>query len=101
MLNPDTAARIKACRGVYSVRDTARHFNVSVGTVQNIWHGRTHVQVSPTETPWVERRRRPVAEIQEEASFLLSTGSSVEETAQRLGVGQRRIKEVCPLLIVG
>lgn len=102
MLNPDTAARIKACQGTYSLSDTARQFGVSTRTVSDLWHGRTHtsVPVAP-ETPYVKRSRIPAAEIKEEAEWLLRAGTPLEETAARIGVSPKRIvKEVSPSLLV-
>jgi len=101
MVDPRKAAQIKACRGVYSVRDTAKHFNVSVGTVHNIWQGRTHEAVRASEAPFVNRARVPASQIREDAEWLLRSGSSVEEAAQRIGVPAARIKkEVAPALLV-
>lgn len=100
MLNPQTAAQIKACKNVYSVRDTARHFNVSLGTVHNIWHGRTHGAVTPSEAPYVNRARKSASEIREDAEWLLRAGTPVEEVAERIGVSPKKIKEVAPALLV-
>lgn len=101
MLNPRTAAQIKACRGVYSVGDTARHFQVSKGTVHNIWQGRTHSAVRPSEAPYVNRSRVPASQIREDAEWLLRAGTPVEEVAKRIGVTPSRLKkEVAPALLV-
>lgn len=101
MLNPQTAAQILACRNVYSVGDTARHFGVSKGTVHNIWNGRTHGAVRPSEAPYVNRTRIPSSEIKEEAEHLLRAGTDIKEAAQRIGVSPNRIKrEVAPTLLV-
>lgn len=101
MLDPRTAAQIKACQNVYSVRDTARHFHVSVGTVHNVWNGRTHGTVRPTETPFVNRARKTASEIREDAEWLLRSGECLETAAERIGVSARRIKrEVAPALLV-
>lgn len=102
MINPDTAGRIKACRGVYSVGDTAKHFGVSKDTVHRIWTEKAHtdVPVAP-ETPYVNRSRVPASEVKEEATWLIRAGSTVEEAAQRIGVSPSRIKrEVAPSLMV-
>lgn len=102
MLSPDLVARIKACKGVYSLNDTARHFTVSKDTVHRIWHRKAHTDVqAATEAPYVKRARVPANEIREEAAWLLSAGTSVEEVAQQLGVSPNRIKrEVGPSLMV-
>lgn len=101
MINPRTAAQIKACKGVYSVRDTARHFNVSPGTVHNIWQNRTHSHVIATEAPYVNRAKVPSHVIKEDAEWLLSNGTPLDEVAARIGVSKESImKEVAPALLV-
>lgn len=89
MLNPDTVARIKACQGVYSLRDTARHFNVSPATVHKAWHGKTHTDVpAALEPPNVISKRVSADIIVEDGRTLLQRGLSLQEAADQIGVGK-------------
>lgn len=99
MINPDIAARIKACNGVYSIRDTANYFNVSKDTVHRIWTGRAHTNVSPASEPAnIKSSRVPAEVIIEDGRTLLQRGLSVSQVAERLGVSKTtvydRLKEI-------
>ena len=102
VINPDTAARIKACRGVYTLSDTARQFGVSKDSVHRIWQDKAFTGVeAAAETPYVAKARKSAEEIREDAEWILRTGGSIEEAAVRIGVSPNRIrKEVAPALLV-
>lgn len=83
-LDPQTVAKIKACRGVYPLTDTARQFSVAKSTVSDIWYGRTHAAVSPTETPNVQVSRLGPEVIREEVAVLRGRGYNMREIAEQL-----------------
>lgn len=91
-------AGMKACRGIYSVGDTAKHYGVSKGTVWNVWNNVTHADVKPSEAPYIQKTRVPWTEIREEYSYLNDNGYTIETIAKRIGVSvgtvKKAIKEV-------
>lgn len=92
MINPDTAARIKACQGVYSMGDTAKYFGVSKRTVHSLWHGKTHVDVSPApEAVNINSSRIPHDVIAQDVQTLLGRGMTIEEAAQEIGVSRTTV----------
>ena len=106
MINAGLVAQIKACKGVYSLGATARHFNVSKGTVHNVWHGRTHTAVPEApEPPNVISPRVSPEIIYEDGRTLLERGLSVSAAAAAVGVSRNTfvnyMREEAPLLLVG
>jgi predicted DNA-binding protein (UPF0251 family) len=95
MLNPETVARIKACQGVYSLSDCARHFGVSKGSVHNVWNGKYHSQVQPANEPDNVRTTRVSKDvIHEDGRVLLERGLNVREAAAELGVSHVTLRKV-------
>lgn len=104
-LTADKAARIKACRGVYSLRDTARHFNVSPATVHAVWHNKRHTDVPEApEPPNVKSTRISPDIIVEEGRTLLERGLSLQEAADEIGVGRTtlytHLRQQAPMVMV-
>lgn len=100
-MSPDTVARIKACKGVYSVRDTANFFGVSKTTVHEIWMGRRHVGVSPAEPPNIQSTRKLVDT--QDVRNLLARGYNITQIAIALGVSRSTIYDrlnAAPVLYV-
>lgn len=98
MIDIQTIAQIKACEGVYSMGDTARHFGVSKDTVHRIWTGKAHTNVPAAVEPAnVISTRVPAEVIVEDGERLLGRGMSVAEAARQLGVSKttmyQRLKE--------
>ena len=97
-MSTEVAAAIKACQGIYSMGDTAKHFSISKSTVFNIWHGNTHTGVAPTEAPWIKPSRVSKDVIKEDYPVLRQRGWSIDQIASHLGVGRttvyKTIKEV-------
>lgn len=105
MLPLDTIARIKACRGVYTLGDTARHFHVSKDTVHNIWSGKRHTRIAEApEPPNVITARVSPDVIKEDGRTLLERGMSINEAAVEIGVSpntlRKHIKEEAPVLLL-
>jgi hypothetical protein len=88
MIDPRTAAQIKACQGVYSLSDTARHFGVGKASVHRIWNGETHGAVAPGDTPNVVSKRVPKDILIDDGQVLLQRGLSLNEAADTLGVSK-------------
>jgi transposase len=88
VISPDTAARIKACRGVYSIGDTARHFGVAKSTVHGIWTGKRHEQVYETEPVNIKSSRIAPDILVDDGKTLIRRGMSVAEAADALGVSK-------------
>lgn len=82
-------ASLKACKGLYSVGDTARHFGVSKGTVWNVWHGRTHTDVRPVEeAPRLTTTRVKPEIIKEDYPILKNRGLTPDEIASYFGIAK-------------
>ena len=98
-MKAETVSSIKACRGIYSVGDTARHFKVSKSTVHDIWTGKTHGYVPEEEPPYITTTRVPKAVILEDYPILKERGYSKEEIANHFGIARSTLysvlKEVC------
>lgn len=93
-LTPDMVARIKACRGVYSVGDTARHFGISKSTVSDLWNNKRYTDVCAAPEPDnVITSRVPAAVVREEAHVLLQRGLNAEEVARTIGVARSTLYE--------
>lgn len=89
MLSMDKIARIKACRGVYSTGDTARHFGISKSTVHDVWNDKRYGAVAPSPEPDnVVSTRVSRAVVQEDAPLLLSRGLSPTDVAHTLGISR-------------
>lgn len=104
-LHPDTVARIKACHSVYSVGDTARHFNVSKSTVHDIWTGRRHTNTPAAPEPDnVKVSRISPDIIAEDAAVLMDRGMSLSEVAEAIGVSPNTVRKhtggAAPCLLV-
>lgn len=102
-LTPAQAARIKACQGVYGLRDTARHFNCSPTTVHNVWTGKAHREVyAASEPPNVIATRIDPTIIAEDGRTLLERGMTAREAAEVLGVGKDTVYKYAksPSLVV-
>lgn len=94
-MSPEKVARIKACKGTYSVRDTARFFGESKTAVHDIWQGKRYTHTPPAlEVDDVICTRVSRDIVVEDAPILLSRGLNVVETAQALGVGKTRLYQV-------
>lgn len=100
----DTAARIKACKGLYSIGDCAKHFGVSKRTVHSIWHGETHRHVrEASEAPNVKTSRVHPDIVREDGKTLLARGLSMKEAAVVIGVSPTTLRnhlQDSPMLVV-
>lgn len=86
MIDAQTVARIKACKNMYSIGDTARYFNVSKSTVHDIWTGKRHRNVEATEPAEINATRIRADLLLDDAQTLLERGMTVREVADTLGV---------------
>jgi len=84
--HPETIARIKACRGLYSTGDTAKFFGVSKSLVHDVWTGSRHGSVEASEAPNIRSTRIAPDLLIDEAQTLLERGMKVPEVADELGV---------------
>lgn len=89
MLNPELAARIKACNGLYSVGDTSKYFSVSKSTVHGIWSGNRHTGViAASEADNIISSRITPDVLIEDGTTLLQRGLTVVQAAAALGVSK-------------
>lgn len=89
MLSPNTVARIKACKGVYSIGDTAKYFHCSKSSVHAIWTGKRHRDIVEAPEPAnIISSRVDAQTILEDGRTLLQRGMKVTEAAAVLGVGK-------------
>ena len=88
MINPNTVARIKACQGVYGLRDTAKYFNVSPATVHNVWTGKRHSDVPEAPEPpnVISTRVSPDVIVEDGRTLLERYNGDYEKAAAELGV---------------
>ena len=91
-LSEDTIARVKACKGVYSCGDVARHFAISKSTVSDLWNDKRYTHLSPAPEPDnVASSRVSRAVVQEDAPLLLSRGMKPNEVAEHIGISERTL----------
>ena len=93
MMHPNLVSRIKSCKGLYSVGDTAKYFNVSKSTVHDLWSGRYRRDVPEApEPPNVKTTRVSPDVILEDGRRLLERGMKIEEAAAKLGVSPSTLR---------
>jgi hypothetical protein len=86
-LTPETVSAIKSCNGVYTLADTARHFNVAKPTVQRMWEGEVYGNIRPDkDAPNIERTTFPAEWLRPDISILRARGYTLAEIAGLLNI---------------
>ena len=84
-LSPDQALEALACREVYTVGDTARHFGVSKSTIARLWRFDRDTADLP-EPPNIWHTRTTDDLILADGQLLLNRGLTLDQAAAHLGV---------------
>lgn len=92
-LTKEQVAEVKACQWVYSLRDTADHYNVSKTTVYNIWEGNAHKTVRPAlEPPNMRATAFPMAWLRTDILILKARGLTAREIAEELDISVKTVQ---------
>jgi hypothetical protein len=86
-------AEIKSCQYVYSLSDTARHYNKPKETVARLWKGEVYTDVRPAvEPPNMVTKTFPTEWLKEDKLILRRRNMTYAEIAEELNVSHSTVK---------
>lgn len=92
-LTKDQIAEIKACEGVYTASDVARHYGIARFYVGKVWRGENHKDVAPADDfPDIEVQKPFLDEMDVFALYM--RGMKASEIAAVLGWGEKTISDI-------